>query len=106
MIPPEKGLLSCLSARSVQNQGFRHRAVSVYDAQHRALVSNDRAQTVYSEREEEGLSWRDGIGGSPNRSEMGSKLSLIKEQRGWIEKLVSWELGGRMVRKKKKKRTF
>lgn len=101
VMPPEKGLLSCLSARSVQNQGSQHRAVRVYDAQHRALVSNDRAQTIYSEREEEGLSWRDGIGGSPNRSEMGSKPSLIKERRGWIEKLVSWELGGRMVRKKK-----
>ena len=33
---------------------------------------------------------------------MGSKPSFIKKQRGWIEKLVSWELGGRMVRKKKK----
>ena len=105
-MPPEKGLLNCLSARSVQNQGSRHRAVRVYDAQHRALVSNDRAQTIYSEREEEGLRWRDGTGGSPSGSEMGSKPSLTKEQRGWIEKLVSWELGGRMVRKKKKKRTF
>ena len=36
---------------------------------------------------------------------MGSKPSFIKKQRGWIEKLVSWELGGRMVRKKEK-RTF
>ena len=62
-----------------------------------------RQGTIYSEREEEGLRWRDGIGGSPNGSEMGSKPSLIKEQRGWIEKLVSWELGGRMVRKKKEK---
>ena len=65
-----------------------------------------RQGTIYSEREEEGLRWRDGIGGSPNGSEMGSKPSLIKEQRGWIEKLVSWELGGRMVRKKKRKGPF
>lgn len=72
----------------------------------RALWSgDDRPQTACSGRVEKRLSWRDGTGGSPNGSEMGSKPSFIKKQRGWTEKLVSWELGGRMVRKKKR-RTF
>lgn len=69
----------------------------------RALWSgDDRAHTGHSGRAEKRLSWRDGIGGNPNRSEMGSNLLLIMKQRGWIEKLTFWELGGRMKKNKKK----
>ena len=83
-MPPEKGLLSCLSARSVQNQGSRHRAVRVYDAQHRALVSNDRAQFTQKER-------RKGSGGE-------MVLVAVRTDRRWAQNLLSLRSKGAGLR--------
>lgn len=66
---------------------------------------DDRAHTAYSGRAEKRLSWRWYWWQSEQIGD-GLKPSFIMKQRGWIEKLMSWELGGRMVRKKQKERTF
>lgn len=110
---PEQGLLSCLPARSVQlpsdsarNQGAGHRAVRVYDAQQSALVRQRQGTHSLLRKSGEKAQLERWYWWQSEQIGDGLKPSFIMKQRGWIEKLTSWELGGRMVRKKQKERTF